>query len=102
MCTLIGTSVNPFANPQVKIQEKVARSYYLHLHCNGSLSVWRNISAKIRVYTYLYLGGTLFVNWYRKYISRGTLFVNWYVSRGTLFVNWYVSRGILFVNWYKN
>ena len=24
------------------------------------------ISAKIRVYTYLYLGGTLFVNWYRK------------------------------------
>ena len=29
-------------------------------------SLWRNISAKIRVYTYLYLGGTLFVNWYRK------------------------------------
>ncbi len=29
-------------------------------------NLWRNISAKIRVYTYLYLGGTLFVNWYRK------------------------------------
>ncbi len=36
--------------------------------------LWRNISAKIRVYTVFVSRGTLFVNWYRKYISRGTLY----------------------------
>ncbi len=44
----------------VRVLANLMRVYFLPVR------VWRNISAKIRVYTYLYLGGTHFVNWYRK------------------------------------
>ncbi len=59
--------------------ESVLVCIYIHVaNFMHVLKLWRNISAKIRVYTvFVYVSrGTLFVNWYRKYIKlfRGTLY----------------------------